>query len=113
MGSKPLTADQKRQKLTPAQYSSIAKSDQFRKLIRAKKAFIIPFTIFFLCFYFALPILTSYTNILNHSFYRSITWAWVFALLQFVMTWSLCMIYYKKAAKFDRISDEIIAEKVR
>ncbi|MGG4550704.1 DUF485 domain-containing protein [Paenibacillus humicus] len=113
MVSKPLTADRKRQKLTPAQYSSIAKSDPFRKLIRIKKTFIIPFTIFFLCFYFALPILTSYTSILNHSFYGSITWAWVFAFLQFIMTWALCMIYYKKAAKFDEISDQIIAEEGR
>lgn len=113
MVSKPLTADRKRQKLTPAQYSSIAKSDPFRKLIRIKKTFIIPCTIFFLCFYFALPILTSYTSILNHSFYGSITWAWVFAFLQFIMTWALCMIYYKKAAKFDEISDQIIAEKER
>jgi uncharacterized membrane protein (DUF485 family) len=113
MVSKPLPADRKRQKLTPEQYSSIAKSDNFRKLMRTKKKFIIPFTIFFLCFYFALPILTSYTNILNNSFYGSITWAWVFAFLQFIMTWAFCMIYYKKATKFDKISDQIIAEKER
>ncbi|MCJ8014167.1 DUF485 domain-containing protein [Paenibacillus sp. KQZ6P-2] len=113
MAKKKLTADRARQELTPEQYSSIAKSDNFRKLIRTKKTFIIPLTIFFLCFYFALPILTSYTNILNHSFYGSITWAWVFAFLQFIMTWAFCMIYYKKATKFDRISDQIVAEKER
>ncbi|EPY09103.1 hypothetical protein PAALTS15_01717 [Paenibacillus alvei TS-15] len=111
MAGKKLTAEHTRQELTPEQYSSIAKSDNFRKLIRTKKAFIIPFTIFFLCFYFALPILTSYTDILNYSFYGSITWAWVFAFLQFVMTWAFCMIYYKKASKFDKASDQIIAEK--
>ncbi|KJB84933.1 hypothetical protein AZ66_27790 [Paenibacillus sp. E194] len=113
MAGKKLTAEHKRQELTPEQYSSIAKSDNFRKLIRTKKTFIIPFTIFFLCFYFALPILTSYTDILNYSFYGSITWAWVFAFLQFVMTWAFCMIYYKKASKFDKASDQIIAEKGR
>ncbi|MDR0266950.1 DUF485 domain-containing protein [Paenibacillus sp.] len=111
MASKKLTADHTRQKLTPEQYSSIAKSDNFRKLIRIKKIFIIPFTIFFLCFYFALPLLTSYTTILNEPFYGSITWAWVFAFLQFIMTWAFCMIYYKKATKFDKISDQIVAGK--
>lgn len=39
------------------------------------------------------------------------TWAWVFAFLQFVMTWSFCMIYYKKAKQFDQLSDHILKEK--
>lgn len=100
-------------KLTPQEYTAIAKSADFQKLLRAKKRFIIPYTIFFFCFYFALPILTSYTTILNEPFIGSITWAWVLAFLQFVMTWTFCMIYYKKAAKFDVLSEKILAEKER
>lgn len=55
-------------------------------------------TVFFLLFYFALPILTSYTDVLNHPAIGPITWAWVFAFAQFVMTWVLCILYSRKAA---------------
>ncbi|WP_420491317.1 DUF485 domain-containing protein [Neobacillus drentensis] len=91
-------------------YTSIVHSAAFQKLLSEKKKFIIPITIFFFCFYFALPILTSYSTILNHKFIGSITWAWVFAFLQFVMTWGLCMLYSKKAAKFDELANEVVQE---
>ena len=89
-------------------YTAIVQTQEFQQLVKEKKRFIVPFTVFFLVFYFALPIMTSYTSVLNHSFYGHITWAWVFAFGQFVMTWALCMIYSKKAAKFDRLSDEVL-----
>jgi uncharacterized membrane protein (DUF485 family) len=92
-------------------YSSIVQSQSFQELLSAKKKFIVPVTIFFFCFYFALPILTSYTTILNHRFIGSITWAWVFAFMQFVMTWGLCMLYSKKAAKFDELAEKVMKER--
>lgn len=89
-------------------YSSIVRSASFQTLLSEKKKFIIPVTIFFFCFYFALPILTSYSTILNNKFIGNITWAWVFAFLQFVMTWALCILYSKKAARFDELADEVV-----
>lgn len=99
--------------LTSSEYSEIVQSSSFQKLLQEKKKFIIPFTIFFFCFYFALPILTSYTTILNEPFVGSITYAWVFAFLQFVMTWAFCMIYSKKAVRFDELSEKILEERGR
>ncbi|WP_462411374.1 DUF485 domain-containing protein [Neobacillus sp. Marseille-QA0830] len=92
-------------------YTSIAQSSSFWRLISEKKKFIIPYTIFFFCFYFALPILTSYSTVLNSKFIGDITWAWVFAFLQFIMTWGLCMLYSKKATKFDEITKQIKSER--
>lgn len=92
-------------------YSAIVQSSSFQTLLSEKKKFIIPLTIFFFCFYFTLPILTSYTTILNQKFIGDITWAWVFAFLQFVMTWALCMLYSKKAAKFDQLAEKVIRER--
>ncbi|MBS4213459.1 MULTISPECIES: DUF485 domain-containing protein [Neobacillus] len=96
---------------TESDYSSIVQSSSFQTLLSEKKKFIIPFTIFFFCFYFALPILTSYSTILNTKFIGNITWAWVFAFLQFIMTWGLCMLYSKKAARFDELSSQVIQER--
>jgi uncharacterized membrane protein (DUF485 family) len=91
-------------------YSAIVQSSSFQRLLSEKKKFIIPITIFFFCFYFALPILTSYSTVLNNKFIGSISWAWVFAFLQFVMTWGLCMLYSKKAAKFDDLAEKVVRE---
>ncbi|WP_223591672.1 DUF485 domain-containing protein [Neobacillus bataviensis] len=97
--------------ISESDYSLIVQSSSFQTLLSEKKKFIIPITIFFFCFYFALPILTSYSTILNHKFIGSISWAWVFAFLQFVMTWGLCMLYSKKAAKFDEMADKVVKER--
>jgi uncharacterized membrane protein (DUF485 family) len=91
-------------------YSNIVQSSSFQNLLSEKKKFIIPITIFFFCFYFALPILTSFSTVLNTKFIGSITWAWVFAFLQFIMTWGLCMLYSKRAAKFDDLAEKVVRE---
>jgi uncharacterized membrane protein (DUF485 family) len=96
--------------ISESDYTAIVKSSSFQTLLSEKKKFIIPVTIFFFCFYFALPVLTSYTTVLNHKFIGSITWAWVFAFLQFVMTWVLCMLYSKKATRFDELAKKVIQE---
>ncbi|MEH7009412.1 DUF485 domain-containing protein [Neobacillus niacini] len=104
MEARKITANSK------SDYSAIVQSSSFQILISEKKKFIIPITIFFFCFYFALPILTSYSTVLNNKFIGSITWAWVFAFLQFIMTWGLCMLYSKKAAKFDDLAEKVVNE---
>jgi uncharacterized membrane protein (DUF485 family) len=75
-----------------------------------KKKFIVPMSIFFMVFYFALPIMTVYSTVLNKPAFASVSWAWVFAFAQFVMTIALCMIYTRKARKFDEIVEKIKKE---
>lgn len=89
-------------------YTAVVKSEEFQQLLRKKRKFIVPMTIFFLSFFISLPLLTSYTTVLNTSAFGDVTWAWVYAFLQFVMTWTLCMIYNKKAESFDRLSEKIL-----
>jgi uncharacterized membrane protein (DUF485 family) len=91
-------------------YSAIARSEKFKKLMQAKKRFIVPMCIFFMVFYYTLPIMTSYSKVLNTPAIGSITWAWIYAFGQFIMTWALCMIYTRKANSFDSIANEIIEE---
>ena len=91
-------------------YSKIAASKRFRLLMNRKKRFILPYSIFFLVFYFTLPLMTSYSNILNESAFGPISWAWVFAFAQFIMTWVMCWLYARKAVEFDAICEQVIAE---
>ncbi|WP_082883757.1 DUF485 domain-containing protein [Bacillus sp. SJS] len=91
-------------------YTAIAESPAFQNLLAKKKHFILPLSLFFLAFYFTLPVLTAYTKVLNNPAIGAISWAWVFAFAQFIMTWVLCSLYSKKAASFDEMVEEIRAE---
>jgi uncharacterized membrane protein (DUF485 family) len=94
-------------------YSKVTQSDSFRHLIAKKRKFIFTASAFFLIFYFTLPILTSYFTILNQNAIGPITWAWVFAFAQFVMTWVLTGLYSKKANQFDTLSAQIINQEMK
>ena len=88
-------------------YTKIVQSDKFKALMVSKKRFLRPMIIFFLVFYFSLPVLTSYTTALNHNAIGFISWAWIFAFAQFIMTWTLSMIYSRKSVQFDQMIEEI------
>jgi uncharacterized membrane protein (DUF485 family) len=94
-------------------FVKVANSQQFKSLMHQKKRFIVPITIFFLAFYFLLPLLTSYTTILESQAIGDITWAWIFAIAQFVMTWTLCMIYVKKSASYDEQAEKIVEQEIK
>lgn len=88
-------------------YTAIAESTEFKDLKRKKSKFILPITIFFLLSYISLPILTSYTTILNNNAFGDIAWVWIYALALFVMTWVLCMVYVRRANEFDKEAKQI------
>jgi uncharacterized membrane protein (DUF485 family) len=62
---------------------------------------------FFLAYYITLPVMTSYFDVLNREAVGAITWAWIFAFSQFIMTWILCYLYTRKSVEFDALSEEL------
>lgn len=94
-------------------YVAVAQSEEFQSFMTKRKKFVIPYTIFFLVFYFLLPICTSYTTFLNQSAIGDISWVWLFAFAQFIMTFVLCIVYVKKAGQFDEESDQIIKAQLK
>jgi uncharacterized membrane protein (DUF485 family) len=89
-------------------WSKIAKMTEFQNLLRSKKSFIVSSVIFFMVFYFTLPVLTSYFTVLNEKAIGSLNWAYLFAFAQFFMTWVLCLIYVKRAGAFDAQVKQVI-----
>lgn len=83
-------------------FEKMASSPEFRELMMAKKRFLVPLTVLFLALYFLLPILTSYSTILNKPAIGAISWTWIYSIGLFIMTWFLCMFYVKKAGQFDQ-----------
>lgn len=93
-------------------FERVAESSRFREFMAKKKKFILPLTVFFLIFYFTLPVMTSYSDVLNTPVIGDISWAWIFAFAQFIMTWVLCTMYARKSASFDDDADVIIEEEI-
>ncbi|MEH7457642.1 hypothetical protein CON65_01110 [Bacillus pseudomycoides] len=91
-------------------YKKIANSEKFKELLNARKKFTVSVTIFFICFALLLPILTLDTDILTKPAIGAISWAWIFAFAQFVMTGVICHLYVKKAAYFDTLAEEVLTE---
>ena len=92
------------------EYIAISESPEFKALSKRKAAFIVPITITFLLLYFLLPILSSFTNVLDGKAIGEITWIWVYSFGLFIMVWVLTMIYVKKAASFDKDVEKINAK---
>lgn len=95
---------------TKPDYTRISTSPKFKQLMLKKKRFLFPMTVFFLVFYFLLPVLTSYSNVLNEPAIGPVSWAWLFAFAQFIMTWALCIIYSRKSKQFDQAIEQIKQE---
>lgn len=98
------------QKLHEDSYTSLIQTNDFQTLLKQKKSFILPMVVFFGLFYFALPILAAYTKVLNYQAIGHMTWAWVYALLQFVLVWVCGFVYIKKSEKFDKLAAAILAK---
>src|SRR4051812_13726251 len=90
-------------------WSAIERTAEFRALIQAKRAFVVPATLFFVAYYFALPVLVGYwpdlmsTRVIGH-----INVAYLFALSQFAMAWALMAAYVRRARTFDRMVEQVL-----
>ncbi len=88
----------------------IERTSAFKELIKKKKAFILPATIFFLVFYFGLPFLGAFTTVLSVKVAGPLTLAYVYAFAQFAMTWILMHMYVRQANKWDDLVDRARSE---
>ena len=94
-------------------WHTIEADPDFQQLLAAKRRFIIPATIFFIVYYFGLPILVGYfPELMETQVIGKINLAYLFALSQFVMAWLLMLLYIRKANAFDEAAAKI-REKVK
>ena len=90
-------------------WAAIERTPEFRALIRAKRAFIIPATLFFVAYYFALPALVGYwPDLMSTRVAGRINLAYLFALSQFVMAWAIMAVYVRRAQRYDRMVERLL-----
>jgi uncharacterized membrane protein (DUF485 family) len=82
------------------------RSPEFRELVKRKRAFVVPATIFFLAWYFGFIVLAGYApEFMGEEFLTDgLTVGYVLALTQFIMTWGLGWLYLRRA---DRVFDPL------
>ena len=92
-------------------WDRIFSSDEFKALVRAKLRIILPATIFFIIYYFALPILVGYApEFMSRKVLGSVNIAYLFALSQFFMAWIIAAIYLRAASRLDRMAKSIVED---
>jgi len=91
-------------------WERLAASERFRNLLKAKRRFVIPAMIFFVVYYFALPVLIGYAKpFMEKQVVGPINLAYLFALSQFFVAWIIAALYVKAAARFDKMAADVIS----
>lgn len=102
------TADEDRD---AANWDEIAAAPEFKALLAAKVRFIVPATIFFVIYYFALPYLVGYhPELMRKKVWGEMNWAYLFALSQFFMAWIVAAFYVVVAKGWDRKAAAVLAK---
>ncbi len=90
-------------------WDRIASSKEFQDLMATKKMFIVPAFIFFVVYYFALPVLVGYApQFMATKVFGKVNLAYLFALSQFFVAWLIAALYVKAANDFDRLAKDIL-----
>ena len=86
-------------------WKQLAAAPEFTALVASKRRFIIPATLFFIAYYFALPVLVGYfPELISRRVFGAVNIAYLFALSQFVMAWTMAFLYVRVSARFDEMA---------
>jgi uncharacterized membrane protein (DUF485 family) len=96
-----------------ADWNRIANSARFQQLRAIKKHFIVPVFFFFFAYYLSLPILIGYApRLASTRIVGTVTLAYLFALSQFVVGWTIAWLYLKASSRFDELVDDVLRQEV-
>jgi uncharacterized membrane protein (DUF485 family) len=101
-------AEPKQPATSQATWDRIAESKEFKHLMATKRAFIVPAFIFFVVYYFALPVLVGYAPAFMSTKMLGVNLAYLFALSQFFVAWIIAGLYVKAANGFDLLAKDIL-----
>lgn len=105
------TSQPKRSAPEPGDWDRVDRMPEFKELMEAKKRFIVPATIFFIVYYFALPALVGWApKLMSTRVLGPVNLAYLFALSQFAVVWAIAIIYVRVAGKWDETARRIISK---
>src|SRR5262245_51647646 len=91
-------------------WESIEHSPEFQELVRTRRSFVVPATIFFLAYYMGFILLCGYAkDFMADSVYQGLTVGYCLALTQFVMVFVLGILYLRKSDRdYDPLAHRIV-----
>ncbi|HET6546991.1 MAG TPA: DUF485 domain-containing protein [Solirubrobacter sp.] len=91
-------------------WQAIERSEEFRELVKRRRSFVVPATIFFLVYYMGFILLCGYApGFMGESVYEGLTVGYCLALTQFAMVFVLGIWYLRKADReFDPLADRVV-----
>ena len=96
--------------LSGIDWDQIAATPEFQQLLVVKRRFIVRATLFFVVYYFALPVLVGWVpRLMSLPVFGPINIAYLFALSQFFMAWCIAALYVRQAARWDEVARQIIS----
>lgn len=107
-----LTRGEERYQASQSTWDKIAESREFKDLMATKRTFILPAFVFFVVYYFALPVLVGYAPQFMSTKVIGVNFAYLFALSQFFVAWLIAGLYVRAANNFDRLAKDIVEKAV-
>jgi uncharacterized membrane protein (DUF485 family) len=91
-------------------WEAIERSPEFQELVRRRRSFVLPGTIFYLAWYMGFILLVAYAeDFMAKSVYEGLTVGYCLALTQFVMVLVLGLLYLRKSDnEFDPLAEKAI-----
>lgn len=92
-----------------AHWEGLEETPEFKELVRARWRFVAPATVFFLVYYFALPLSNGLApNVMRTEVIGHINLAYLFALSEFIVAWVLAYFYIRQATRvFDPLAEKV------
>jgi len=110
-GPKPPHEQTADEEVDPGLWAVIADDPDFKALVRGKMKLVIPATVFFIIYYFLLPIGVGwFPQFMELKAWGDVNIAYLFALSQFFMAWILAGIYVAAAAGWDKKEHALLAK---
>jgi uncharacterized membrane protein (DUF485 family) len=91
-------------------WERIERSPEFQELVRGRRSFVVPATVFFLAYYMGFILLCGYAeDFMGSSIYEGLTVGYTFALTQFVMVLVLGIWYLRKSDReYDPLARKVV-----
>lgn len=103
-----LTADEDPQL---ADWQQVEQMPEFKALMVNKAKFVVPACVFFVIYYFALPVSVGwFPQLMHRKVFGLVNVAYLFALSQFFVAWLIAAFYVRAAARFDKDAADIIGK---
>ena len=94
---------------SPTDWDLVAHNEEFKDLMAAKARFIVPATVLFIVYYFAMLILVGYApDLMATPVIGPVNIAYLFALSQFILAWIIAGLYVRAANRFDQMAKNVL-----